>query len=56
MDKRELYEIRKRSVVALATIRSYGAIQELKNRVVDPNEGGALRSFIASELDRVQLW
>ena len=26
MDKRELYEIRKRSVVALATIRSYGAI------------------------------
>lgn len=55
-DKRELYEIRKRSVIALATIRSYGAIQELKNRVVDPNEGGALRSFIASELDRVQLW
>jgi HEAT repeat protein len=55
-DKRELYETRKRAVVALATIRSYSAIQELKNRLVDSNEDGALRSLIGWELERVHIW
>jgi HEAT repeat protein len=55
-DKRELFKIRKRTVVALATIRSYGAIQELKNRVVDSNEDGAIRSLIGWELERVHIW
>jgi HEAT repeat protein len=55
-DKTELYETRKRAVMALAAIRSTGAIQELKNRVVDSNENGALRSLIVSELERVQIW
>jgi HEAT repeat protein len=55
-DKRELHETRQRAAVALATIRSYNAIQELKNRVVDTNEDGALRSFIGWELDRVHIW
>ena len=55
-DKKEMHETRKRAAVALATIRSYAAIQELKNRVVDTNEDGALRSFIGWELDRVHIW
>jgi HEAT repeat protein len=55
-DKRELYETRKRAVVALATIRSYSAIQELKNLVVDTTEDGALRSLIGWELERVHIW
>jgi HEAT repeat protein len=55
-DKRELYETRKRAVVALATIRSYRAIQELKNTVVNPNENAAIRSLIGWELERVHIW
>jgi HEAT repeat protein len=55
-DKRELYETRKRAAVALATIRSYRAIQELKNLVVDTTEDGALRSLIGWELERVEIW
>jgi len=55
-DKRELYETRKRAVVALATIRSYRAIQELKNLLVDPHENAAIRSLIGWELERVHIW
>jgi HEAT repeat protein len=55
-DKSELHKTRQHAAVALATIRSYGAIQELKNLVVDTTENGALRSFIGRELDRVQVW
>jgi HEAT repeat protein len=55
-DKSELQKTRQHAAVALATIRSYGAIQELKNLVVDTTENGALRSFIGRELDRVQVW
>jgi HEAT repeat protein len=55
-DKRESYEIRKRAVVALAAIGSDGAIQELKNTIVDPNEHAALRSLIGCELERVHIW
>ena len=55
-DKRELHKTRQRAAVALATIRSYRAIQELKNLVVDTTEDGALRSFIGGELDRIQIW
>jgi HEAT repeat protein len=55
-DTGELYETRKRAVVALATIRSYRAIQELKNTVVNPNENAAIRSLIGWELERVHIW
>jgi HEAT repeat protein len=55
-DKRELYETRKRAVVALATIRSYRAIQELKNTLVDSHENAAIRSLIGWELERVHIW
>jgi HEAT repeat protein len=55
-DKRELHKSRQRAAVALAAIRSFRAIQELKNLVVDTTEDAALRSFIGGELDRVQVW
>ena len=55
-DKREWYETRKRAVVALATIRSNRAIQELKNTVVNPHEHAAIRSLISWELERVHIW
>ncbi|MDO8872410.1 MAG: HEAT repeat domain-containing protein [Methanoregula sp.] len=55
-DREELPETRLRAAAALATIRSFGAIRELKNRHVDPDEDGALRTFIGGELDRVKIW
>lgn len=55
-DKSELYETRKHAVVALATIRSNRAIQELKDTLVDPHEHAALRSLIGWELQRVHIW
>ncbi|MDP2796231.1 MAG: HEAT repeat domain-containing protein [Methanoregula sp.] len=55
-DKDELPKTRLRAAAALATIRSFGAIRELKNRHADPDEDGALRTFIGGELDRVKIW
>jgi HEAT repeat protein len=54
-DKGELPETRQRAAAALATIRSYGAMVELRNRYTDTEEEGALRSFIGGELDRVKI-
>jgi HEAT repeat protein len=55
-DKEELPETRQRAAAALATIRSFGAIRELKNLHTDPDEDSALRTFIGGELDRVHQW
>ena len=55
-DKEELSETRQRAAAALATIRSFSAIRELKDRYADTDEDGALRTFINGELDRVKLW
>jgi HEAT repeat protein len=55
-DKEELPETRQRAAAALATIRSFGAIKELKNFHTDTDEDDALRTFIGGELDRVRQW
>jgi HEAT repeat protein len=55
-DKGELPETRQRAAAALATIRSYSAIQELRIRNADTDEDGVLRSFIGGELDQVHIW
>ena len=55
-DKEELPKIRQRAAAALAAIRSYSAMKELRIRNADTDEDGALRSFIGGELDRVQIW
>jgi len=55
-DKEELPEIRQRAASALAAIRSYSAMKELRIRNADTDIDGALRSFIGGELDRVQIW
>jgi len=55
-EKEELPEIRQRAAAALAAIRSYSAMKELRIRKADTDEDGALRSFIGGELDRVQIW
>jgi hypothetical protein len=52
--KNELPETRQRAAAALASIRSYGAMQELRIRFADVDEDSALRFFIGGELDRVQ--
>jgi HEAT repeat protein len=55
-DKDELLETRLRAAAALATIRSFSAIRELRNRHADPDEDGTLRTFIGRELDKVHIW
>ncbi len=56
IDKEELPETRYRAAAALAAIKSYSAIQALRNRNEDTDEDEALRSFIGGELEREQLW
>jgi HEAT repeat protein len=53
--KSELPETRQRAAAALAAIRSYGAMQELRTRFADVDEDRALRLFISRELDRVHI-
>jgi HEAT repeat protein len=54
-DKDELPETRQHAASALAAIRSYHAIQELRIRHADTDEDRALRFFIGRELDRVHI-
>ena len=54
LDKNELPETRQHAAAALASIRSYRAMQELRTRYADEAEDRALRSFIGGELDRVR--
>jgi HEAT repeat protein len=53
-DKSELPGTRRHAAAALAAIRSYRAIQELRTLHADPGEDSSLRSFIGGELDRAQ--
>ena len=55
-DRNELPENRQRAASALATIRSFSAMLELRNLHTDPDEDESLRSFIGAELERVKLW
>ncbi len=51
-DKNEVELIRKQAVVALAGIRSIGAIGELREFLANENEDPAIRSVVATELQR----
>lgn len=55
-DRDELPEIRQRAAATLATIRSFGAIRELRNRQTDTMEDEAIRVFVGKELDRLHPW
>jgi HEAT repeat protein len=54
-DKDELPETRQHAASALAAIRSYRAIQELRILHADTDEDRALRFFIGRELDRIHI-
>jgi HEAT repeat protein len=54
-NKNEMPETRQRAAAALAAIRSYGAVQELRIRFADADEDRTLRFFIGRELDRVHI-
>jgi HEAT repeat protein len=54
-DQDELPAIRERAIAALAAIRSYGAIQELKDRFSDADEDPAIRSSIGQVLSLMRI-
>ena len=54
-DKNEQMKTRERAAAALAAIRSYSAIEGLRNLYADTDEEPALRSYVAEELHRVRL-
>ncbi len=53
-DKNEQMKTRERAAAALAAIRSYSAIEGLRNLYADTDEDPALRSYVAEELHRVR--
>jgi len=53
-DKNEQLETRKQAASALAVIRSYTAIEGLRDLYSDTDEDPALRSFVAEELHRIR--
>jgi HEAT repeat protein len=54
-DRREQMKTREKAAAALAAIRSYSAIEGLRNLYSDTDEDPGLRSFVAEELHRVRL-
>jgi HEAT repeat protein len=54
-DKNEQLKTRERAAAALAAIRSYSAIQGLRDLYSDTDQEPALRSYVAEELHRVRL-
>ncbi len=54
-DKNEQLKTRERAAAALAAIRSYSAIQGLRELYSDTDQEPALRSYVAEELHRVRL-
>jgi HEAT repeat protein len=52
-DKREHLVTRERAAAALAAIRSYSAIEGLRDLYSDKDVEPALRSFVAEELQRI---
>jgi HEAT repeat protein len=54
-DKNEQLATRKQAAAALAAIRSYTAIEGLKDLYADMDEDPALRSFVAEELQKIRI-
>lgn len=54
-DRREQMKTREKAAAALAAIRSYSAIEGLRNLYSDTDEDPGLRSYVAEELHRVRL-
>ena len=55
-DRNEQAEIRQEAAVALAAIRSTGAIRGLKEFVVDESEDPSIRSAVKDVLDSMGAW
>jgi len=53
-DKNEQMKTRERAATALAAIRSFSAIEGLRNLYSDTDEDPSLRSYIAEELHRIR--
>jgi HEAT repeat protein len=54
-DNRELLATRERAAAALAAVRSYSAIEGLRDLYSDEDEDPALRSYVAEELHRMRI-
>jgi HEAT repeat protein len=54
-DKNERLVTRERAAAALAAVRSYTAIEGLRDLYADTDEDPALRSFVAEELHRIRI-
>ena len=54
-DKNEHLVTRERAAAALAAVRSYTAIEGLRDLYSDTDEDPALRSFVAEELHRIRI-
>ena len=54
-DKNEHRVTRERAAAALAAVRSYTAIEGLRDLYSDTDEDPALRSFVAEELHRIRI-
>jgi HEAT repeat protein len=54
-DKNEEPVTRERAAAALASIRSFSAIEALRALYADADEDPALRSLVAEELHRVRI-
>jgi HEAT repeat protein len=54
-DNREQLATRERAAAALAAVRSYSAIEGLRELYSDEDEDPSLRSFVAEELQRMRI-
>jgi hypothetical protein len=54
-DKSEQPQTRQRAAAALAAIRTYSAIEGLRDRIFDGNEDPAIRSYVAVMLGRMRI-
>jgi HEAT repeat protein len=54
-DRNEQLVTRERAAAALAAVRSYTAIEGLRNLYADTDEDPAIRSFVAEELHRIRI-
>jgi len=54
-DRKEQLATRERAAAALAAVRSFTAIEGLRDLYSDTDEDPALRSFVAEELHRIRI-
>ena len=54
-DRNEQLATRERAAAALAAVRSFTAIEGLRDLYTDTDEDPALRSFVAEELHRIRI-